>query len=159
MEATMSTDINSAYTKEVIDEAILNHNFGVLALAAKHPDTSVADLERIFDDCDHNSANFLAPEHEVMNALARNEITPPDILTVLAESLNPKVREGVAVNPNTPMEVLGKLTGDHAPSVRHRLATNPNLPNEYLRHLADDPVERVRSQAQEYLGKRTDKEL
>jgi hypothetical protein len=73
----------------------------------------------------------------VLDELAGNTHTPPDVLAKLASHRDSGVRYGVARNPSTPAPVLEQLYAD--PYNRTSLAVNPSAPPAMLRKLAHDP--------------------
>ena len=78
----------------------------------------------------------------VLDALAGNERTPPDLLAELARHEKWQVRYHVAKNPSTPRPVLEQLY----PEDRNRfgLAVNPSVSEAMFRRLAEDADHLVR---------------
>jgi hypothetical protein len=78
-------------------------------------------------------------EHwHVRYAVAANPHTPAEVLSELARDKGLYVRGAVALNPHTPVEVLTKLAGDEEWDVRYCVAKHPNTPAEVLAELAKD---------------------
>lgn len=80
----------------------------------------------------------------VTAALASLPTTTPDLLVLLAESLDEETRQEVAANANTPVDVLDQLAKDREDIVRLSVAVNKNAKPETLVQLATDLKERVR---------------
>lgn len=142
--------------KRMIDQAVLSHDLEVLALLARNPNSLVADLERIYKYCEFAVWKPNPPEYEVFYALARNPITPPEILIELAKSRQSTVRLAVGTNPNTPSQVLSELAEDKEQNVRYWLPSNPKILREVLVQLADDSDALVQRHARQYLGMQAD---
>lgn len=97
---------------------------------------------------------------KVLEAVAYNPNTPPDILANLSKYM-PSTMDGtedewhiiveVACNFNIPPEVLGKLGDCYFWMIRHCVADNPNTPLEMLLKLAEDEVDCVRETAKKTL--------
>jgi hypothetical protein len=103
-------------------------------LAARHPGTPAAVLERLAGD----------PERGVRQGVARNLGTPPRALARLAADTEQDVRQAAARNPGTPAQALERLAGDRAKDVRWAVARNRNTPADTLASLARDPHPVVR---------------
>ncbi len=69
---------------------------------------------------------------DLLQALARNPQSPPDILVPLSKHPSRQIRVPVAQNRSTPVETLRRLSNDEDSSVRWGLAINPNLPIDIL---------------------------
>ena len=76
--------------------------------------------------------------------IAKDPITPPDILKELAEDRDYGVKANVAGNENTPGEVLSGLSKSDEWVTRSNVAANPSAPPEALKRLATDPLWPVR---------------
>lgn len=76
--------------------------------------------------------------------LAENPATPPEVLALLAEDEDWRVRIRVAKNPATPPEVLVLLAEDPVLEVRIEVGRNTHTPIESLKKLAEDPERGVR---------------
>ncbi|MBN2768151.1 MAG: hypothetical protein JXQ68_03540 [Campylobacterales bacterium] len=76
-------------------------------------------------------------------AVAKNHLTPPDILEELANDSINLVRALVATNPNTPSHILNNLFSDEK-IVRDGLSGNPCTPVKLLRVLSSDIDKMVR---------------
>jgi pentose-5-phosphate-3-epimerase len=88
-------------------------------------------------------------EHwHVRYAVAANPHTPAEVLSELARDKGLYVRGAVALNPHTPVEVLTKLAGDEEWDVRYCVAKHPSTPAEVLAELAQDEAEAVRKAAE-----------
>ena len=70
--------------------------------------------------------------------LAKDIITPTEILEILASDTEWKVRKAVAYNIATPLNVLTKLATDNDWEVRFNVADNKSTPAELLAILAKD---------------------
>lgn len=78
----------------------------------------------------------------VLDAMAGNERTPPDVLSELARHKKSQVRYDVAKNPSTPGPVLEQLYAED--QNRYALAVNPSVPEAMLRRLAENADHLVR---------------
>jgi len=65
-------------------------------------------------------------------------------LRLLAESVNPKIRESVASSYNTPVDLFERLAKDADAGVRGCVARNEAAPCDVLRELSHDADETVR---------------
>lgn len=74
----------------------------------------------------------------LLNAIAKHEDTPLDILKKLAELKFSNIRESVASNENTSPEILDELSNDEDIDVRNAVAKNKNTPEETLEKLVKD---------------------
>jgi hypothetical protein len=148
---THGLDIN-----EMLDQAVASHDLEVLALLARNPNTSVADLNRIYDSCKDRVSDFNPLEYVVFYAMAQNPKAPPDMLVTLAECQQSTVRLAVGTNPNTPRETLNGLSKDKEQSVRYWMVSNPRIPREILLQLANDPDQLVHRHARQYLSSQAD---
>ncbi len=91
---------------------------------------------------------------EFQEWVAHNKSIPNEIIELLSESTDPRVRSVIADKRKTPAHVLEKLSRDTDAGVRLRVAYNAKVPNEILVSLLDDPWERVVETAQEKLSQR-----
>jgi hypothetical protein len=76
-------------------------------------------------------------------AVAKNHLTPPNILELLAKDNINLVRALVATNPNTPPHILNALFSDEK-IVRDGLSGNPSTPSKILKVLSSDRDKMVR---------------
>ncbi len=76
--------------------------------------------------------------------VAMHELTPPEILALLAGEAEETIRVGVAWNKKTSPEVLAGLASDGVATVRNGVAHNLNTPTEVLARLAGDTDAEVR---------------
>ena len=67
-----------------------------------------------------------------------------ELLTILADDPNYKVRWSVAGESDTPPEVLDKLSYDHHHQIRHAVAANDAAPDYILARLSNDEDNFVR---------------
>ena len=74
----------------------------------------------------------------LLNAIAKHEDTPLDILKKLAEHKFSNIRKLVASNENTPPEILDELSNDENYLVRASVAKNENTSSEILNKLSKD---------------------
>jgi hypothetical protein len=74
-------------------------------------------------------------DKSILEGIARNWRTPPDVLAVLATHPHHHVRGAVASNPQAPRELLRGFMQDPHAWVRVDLATNPALPDDVLHTL------------------------
>jgi hypothetical protein len=81
---------------------------------------------------------------ETKRCIASSEVTPPDILTVLAKDEDFDVRYYVARNSSTPADVLTILAKDEDFMIRYYVAYNASVPSDVLIALAKDSDSRVR---------------
>lgn len=80
--------------------------------------------------------------YEEKHNLATDVKTPAKILAVLAQDIDPRIREAVAWNENTPVETLVMLAKD-GDETRYAVA-QANVPEEVLIQLASDDYLKVR---------------
>lgn len=129
-------------------------------LAARHPCSPSACLERLARDEDLAVRQFVArnpsvspsllerlscdPELDVRQQVAHNSNTPPEVLDRLAGDPGRNVRWTVARNPHTPAAALTRLAQDSDRVVRQGVARNPKLPTDLFNLLASDPHQAVR---------------
>ena len=69
-----------------------------------------------------------------------NVASNPNVPVEILEKLLKDVGHGVASNLNAPTEILEKLSRDISDSVRFKVACNPNTPEEVLKILLNDKV-------------------
>jgi hypothetical protein len=74
----------------------------------------------------------LSSNGSILEGVAGNWRTPPDVLGALAGRGNPLVRRAVAKNPSAPQDILRALNRDSETAVRVDLAANPSLPDDLL---------------------------
>jgi hypothetical protein len=79
--------------------------------------------------------------------VAHNKTVPTEILIILAEDSDPKVRDMVARKRKIPETLQLKLAADIDSSVRHALAFNAKVSKRVLRVLEEDAEEFVREAA------------
>ncbi|MBN1391478.1 MAG: DUF2330 domain-containing protein [Sedimentisphaerales bacterium] len=84
-------------------------------------------------------------DEEVRQAVAENEFTPTDILTMLAMDNSEAIRRGVAQNISTPPKVLNKLCSDSSSNVQEAVASNISVTTEILKKLATNNNSNVRA--------------
>ena len=119
-------------------------NYWSIQIAAKNPSLTV-DYIKI----------LLSSKPTLKSAIARNPITPKDILFDLAKNGNATIRLGVAENKNTPPEILSILAKDRVEEqIRQAVASNPNTKTEDLIALSKDWDEEVANSAKEQLENR-----
>ena len=82
---------------------------------------------------------------EEAKAVAENEETPAEVLTLLAKDEDRWVRRAVAENEQAPAEALALLAKDQSWHVRREVGRRSDTPAEVLTLLAKDPDEEVRS--------------
>lgn len=87
----------------------------------------------------------------LLNAIAKHEDTPLDILKKLAEHKISIIRESVASNENTSPEILDELSKDEDIDVRNAVAENKNTPKETLEKLVKDKDKLVSETAKDSL--------
>lgn len=75
---------------------------------------------------------------DLLQALARNPQSSPDILIPLSTHPSRQIRAVVAANPSAPAETLHQLSRDTDSSVVSQLARNPNISIEILYSLAEE---------------------
>jgi hypothetical protein len=85
--------------------------------------------------------------------VAHNKTIPEEIIVLLSDSLDPRVRSIIAAKRKTPGYILQKLARDTDESVRLRVVCNPKVPKEILVSLLGDPWEEVVEIAQEKLSR------
>jgi len=85
------------------------------------------------------------PSHEIRYNIARNSITPADVLIKLSEDDHFRVKSGVARNNNTPPHILKVLCKNTRTCVRNGVARNLMTSIEILKELANDPKKSVRN--------------
>ena len=112
------------------------------------------------------SESFIKTEHDswtcyssgesttgrVMDA-AENSSTPADILALLAESCDVKVRMAIADNRNAALETTMLLAQDEDADLRYQLAENHNIDESVLVFLADDSNPFVAHRARKTLNR------
>jgi translation initiation factor RLI1 len=86
--------------------------------------------------------------------VAHNKSIPNEIIELLSESQNARVRSTIADKRKTPVHILEKLSRDTDESVRLRVAYNAKVSKEILVSLLDDSWERVVETAREKLSQR-----
>lgn len=86
-----------------------------------------------------------APEHA--DAVVLNKALPPSVLSVLAQSVDSRVRFAVAQKKRVPAEILAQLAADSDEGVRLAVAEHRNTTVPTLQTLVTDSWERVRDVA------------
>ena len=120
------------------------HYYWAIQFAARNPSLTV-DYIKI----------LLSSKPTLKSSIARNPITPKDILFDLGKNGNAIVRLGVADNKNAPPEILSILAKDHMEEqVRQAVASNPNTKTEDLIALSKDWDEEVANSAKTELENR-----
>ena len=79
-------------------------------------------------------------DSRVRNIVANNPNTPVSILEKLVTKRNRNVRVAVASNSNTPAAILEKLASEEDHDVRKAICSNPNTPAAILEKLATDSL-------------------
>jgi hypothetical protein len=85
--------------------------------------------------------------------VAHNKTIPEEIIVLLSDSLDARIKSIIAAKRKTPGYILQKLARDTDESVRLRVACNPKVPKEILVSLLGDPWEEVVEIAQEKLSR------
>jgi hypothetical protein len=80
---------------------------------------------------------------EFQKWVAHNKSIPEEIIVLLSESFDARVRSTIADKRKTPGYILQKLSRDSDEGVRLRVAYNAKVSKEILVTLLDDPWERV----------------
>lgn len=111
-----------------VSEAKHRRRHEPLALFRARPDKIIADLTP-----------------DVRSAIARREDTPAELLAILAQDPEWKVRWHVAENPSTPSRTLAALAKEDDDIIKKRVAGNPSTPPETLASLAVQCEERLGS--------------
>jgi len=75
--------------------------------------------------------------------VANNKTTPPAVLRILAEDLDPKVRMTVAMVRRAGEDILRSLAADPDSSVRRAVAFNAKAPADVVERLAEDSCDHV----------------
>ena len=141
-------------SESVIQQAIASHDLEVLAAVARNPNTSTADLLRIYQACADRVTAANSRTYIVFHALSGNPKTPPDVLATLSHCKESSIRVALGTNPSTPVEILPLLASDPEALVRTWVTVNPNLSKELLLKLAEDNDKTVRSYAESNLRHR-----
>jgi len=84
---------------------------------------------------------------------AENSSTPPDILGMLAESCDVKVRMAIADNGSALLETLMMLAQDESADLRYQLAENHNIHESVLKLLTEDSHPYVAHRAKKTLAR------
>ena len=84
------------------------------------------------------------PDDHVRWTVAKNTMTPPEVLDKLSYDHYVQVRHAIAENKNTPDYTLARLSKDEDCFVRDGVAENPKTPYAILLRLANDGTEYVR---------------
>lgn len=101
-------------------------------IKAESSSTDVKKLRKMFGEAK-------AKHHvRILEALARNEGCPPDILEELGMHESRSIRQEVASNPGASLELLSRLANDENETVRCRVAYNPHTAAKILRKLSED---------------------
>jgi hypothetical protein len=106
----------------------------------------------------HNPSNWTcysageATTERVMEA-AESSSTPPDILGMLAESCDVKVRMAIADNGSALLETLMMLAQDESADLRYQLAENHNIHESVLKLLSVDSHPYVAHRAKKTLAR------
>lgn len=82
---------------------------------------------------------------KIRESVASNSHTPRDLVERLSRDTDAGVRGCVARNEATPCDVLRALAHDRDETVRGWVAVNFFVPDDVMRELADDPSETVRA--------------
>ena len=109
----------------------LNQKSQILQMVIKHP--TVKDSEkamRIFATAPSSNAYILGK-------VARNPVTPVDVLQSLMKNDRPRVRASLALNPSSTKEMLDVLSKDRGVKTKRHVAANPNATAEILDRLVD----------------------
>ena len=115
----------------------------VTMAAKKNEEKHSLQFDLILDEPILKKVTDTAPP-EARWIIAKDPITPPDILKELAEDKDYGVKANVAGNENTPEAVLSDLSKSDEWVTRSNVAANPNAPPEALKRLATDPLWPVR---------------
>lgn len=140
--------------ESVLRNAIVGRDLPVLAAVAKNPNTSEADLLRIYDVCKGQVGASYSREYLVLMALSGNPKTPPNVLSALSRCQEPSIRVALGTNPNAPVEILPTLANDKEALVRTWVTVHPMISDELLLKLADDSIETVQEYARSALRRR-----
>ncbi len=145
LELLDDTDLDIQKVRDIFD------NFGedleVVGMVAMNTSrrTSVYDSEKSKSEtlisllCDLSKSEDMGSRW----AVAKNHLTPSDVLENLASDSINLVRALVATNPNTPPHILNMLFSDEK-IVRDGLSGNPNTPAKILKVLSSDRDKMVR---------------
>jgi hypothetical protein len=97
--------------------------------------------------------DVLAQFPELREWVAHNKTVPLEILQILAEDPDERVRCVVAGKRKLTHELRTKLSRDSDPSVRERIAYNAKVELHLLHQLAADPEQFVRAAAKNALAR------
>lgn len=147
---------------DVLEKLAENDDWGVCYAVAIHPNCPVEALVRLtrrnIDSAVWNAVveNPNCPEFLIRElamggygrnlAAAKSKRCPADVLAMLADDIEPYVREMVAKNPNCPVEAFAKLAEDPDKEFRILLvvASNPSCPIEIMTQLAKSKNSSIR---------------
>jgi hypothetical protein len=124
----------------------------VKANLAKNINTPGKVLTALFNQSKED--NFDNDDKLILNILAGNPNTSPEVLKELAKINNYFIKMELAKNDNTPLEVLKILADDVTASVRLYVAMNANASKEILMKLRKDKEPDVKSTALAYMKDR-----
>jgi hypothetical protein len=145
LELLDDTDLDIQKVRDIFDNFI--EDMEVVGMVAMNTSrrTSVYDSEKSRSEalisllCDLSKSEDMGSRW----AVAKNHLTPPNILAYLASDSVNLVRALVATNPNTPSHILNTLFSDEK-IVRDGLSGNPNTPKKILKVLSNDRDKMVR---------------
>jgi len=85
--------------------------------------------------------------------VAHNKTIPNEILEILSNDQDSKVRYMVSTRRSAGEKILEKLSDDTDESIRHSVACNPKVTKKILVKLLNDPWENIRISAENKLRK------
>ena len=99
------------------------------------------------DELNETQPEEFDAEIEEKVSIAKDVITPEEVLAKLSKDPSEKVRVAVADNWMTAREILGELGKDDSEKVKKTAANNPNAPIELQATTFENPSEYIKSQA------------
>ncbi len=152
-------DVNLALAKNInmpsyiLRELALCDDLRIKLAVAENPNTPIDVLNIIVGDGSNTDLNIIVTanpdisedtlricikkckDEKLLINIAKHKNTPSDILTLLYDTKNADVIEGISMNQNTTEEILRKIYRKYK-KYRYNLAKNPSTPKDVLKKLS-----------------------
>ena len=133
-------------SQDVLDELAYDTSENIQEAVAANQNTSAETLRHLYFENRDN------PSTRIAAYVIKNPNVPTDLLSDAVWNA-PHLRAAVAVNDVTPLDLLEVLATSSDYMVRYWVPSNPNVSVELLEQLSHDRESQVRENALEYLEK------